>query len=350
MPMTMRLFLLTLVVGCQPDNGEPEAATQFASATSAVTLNVPGDFASVDDAVLAAAIGDEILLAEGTYATRVILGTSVHIRGAGMGRTEIRGRMGVSRGVDATFSDLSFVGEGQGSAIGGFRPGAITVQRCEIRGYESGIAMGSPERPLTVLDSRITGNVRGISVNTTRGLIANNEILNNTRNGINVGESALQVIHNTVVGNAFNAGDDDIAGGIAFEVTAGSVTRNNIVVGNAIGLNCMDCQDVFDHNAVWGNLEDYFGAAAADPTDVRVDPRFVDPAAGDFHLRADSTCVDAGIAVDLDADAEGAPRSVGEGPDLGAYERGSMVVTVVVNEVMANPLDEGTGEYIELYN
>ncbi len=273
------LAAVILAVGCHPDDGDSETATPFQTRTSAITIDVPGDFDTLDDAAAAAGAGDEIVLGEGVHEARVILGTAVHLRGAGIGRTEIRGLVGVGRGVDATFSDLSFVGEGRGWAVGGFASGAITVERCEIRGYEEGVSIGAPQRPLVVRDSRIVGNVHGIVVSSAEGLLANNEILNNTRSGIRVvGASALQIVHNTLVGNAFNAGDDDTVGALAFEVTNGSLGRNNIIVGNHIGLNCLDCGDVLDHNAVWGNIQDYVGSAAAHATDVRVDPRFVDPA------------------------------------------------------------------------
>lgn len=48
---------------------------------------------------------------------------------------------------------------------------------------------------------------------------------------------------------------------------------------------------------------------------------FVDLAAGDVHLRADAPAIDAGVDVGVALDADGAPRSQGAAPDLGAYER-----------------------------
>jgi hypothetical protein len=59
---------------------------------------------------------------------------------------------------------------------------------------------------------------------------------------------------------------------------------------------------------------------------IDVDPRFVDPATGDFRLRADSPCRDVGHNVDLpdrvaNADLDLQPRVVGASIDLGALEQ-----------------------------
>ena len=51
------------------------------------------------------------------------------------------------------------------------------------------------------------------------------------------------------------------------------------------------------------------------------DPLFLDPAGGNYHLRAGSPAVDAGIAVGgLTWDIDGDPRPLGTGYDIGADE------------------------------
>ncbi|OGO15217.1 MAG: hypothetical protein A2Z14_08330 [Chloroflexi bacterium RBG_16_48_8] len=57
------------------------------------------------------------------------------------------------------------------------------------------------------------------------------------------------------------------------------------------------------------------GAGVNDDHPVYGDPLFVDPAGGDFHLKANSPAMDAGVDVGL-------PYN-GAAPDIGAYEFGT---------------------------
>jgi len=87
------------------------------------------------------------------------------------------------------------------------------------------------------------------------------------------------------------------------------------------------------------DYNDFFNAPPANVIDgghsISGDPKFHDPANGDFHLEGNSPALDAGnnsaLPVDLTTDLDGAPRRVdvgvpdtGVGPapvvDMGAYE------------------------------
>ncbi|MCA8949554.1 MAG: right-handed parallel beta-helix repeat-containing protein [Planctomycetes bacterium] len=55
------------------------------------------------------------------------------------------------------------------------------------------------------------------------------------------------------------------------------------------------------------------------PTNISLDPRFVDPADGDYHLLAGSPCIDApSVGTTVTRDLDGRPRDAT--PDLGPYE------------------------------
>ena len=53
---------------------------------------------------------------------------------------------------------------------------------------------------------------------------------------------------------------------------------------------------------------------------VNADPKFVDPAAGDFHLAAGSPAIGAGVAIGGLSDHDGVSRPQAAAVDIGAYQ------------------------------
>lgn len=343
------------LVGCVGEPASPVPLPSVETGRFAATLAVPGDFATLREAVAAAAPGDVIEIAAGTYDQRVAVRHGpLTIRGAGIGATVIRGSFFLDAdGSDwiTTISDLTLESEGAGAAIDGAGAG-FTVQRVEVRGYKWGIMAGESPFPIVVRSCRVEGNVWGIDFYDVRDArVVNNEVVNNTKGGI-VSRSfgSVDVLHNTVVGNGFSGEADEGAGGIVFGPFGHGTAYNNIVVGNRFGINCAGCDDAMSHNAVWGNAEDYAGDASPGDGDLSVDPRLVDGPGGNFRLRAGSPCVDVGRDAAVVDDMTGGVRPAGAGPDLGAHELVLALPTVTVNEVMANPVTESSGEFVELYN
>jgi hypothetical protein len=74
-------------------------------------------------------------------------------------------------------------------------------------------------------------------------------------------------------------------------------------------------------DATAGGFAEYQKLSGQDAHSVCRDPGFVNAKGHDFHLQADSPCVDAGTAVAVPADIDGKKRPVGVGFDIGAYER-----------------------------
>ena len=163
--------------------------------------------------------------------------------------------------------------------------------------------------------------------------------------------NSFNIVHNTVVGNAFSGDADGGAGGITAGPFGGPSRhiRNNIIVGNRWGINCLRCDERFSSNLVWGNTTDYRGMSAVG-TDIAADPRFIDPSEQDYRLTAESPCIDRATGGAVETDFAGSARPSGEGRDIGAFELVIFDHRLVITEVMANPLDEGTGEFVELYN
>jgi hypothetical protein len=107
-----------------------------------------------------------------------------------------------------------------------------------------------------------------------------------------------------------------IARGLQFDVVASPVEVCDFVETCANGLVHIDHSDFTSRSPMTGPL---FTEGAGN---IAADPRFVDPAHGDFHLGAGSPAIDAGAVQDraLPSDLDGHPRVQGSAPDLGALE------------------------------
>lgn len=77
------------------------------------------------------------------------------------------------------------------------------------------------------------------------------------------------------------------------------------------------------HNCVFGNGSDWVGLSP-DATDISVDPLLTGVESGDFHLTAQSPCINTAdplISPPITEDRDGHVRPVAVVPDIGAYER-----------------------------
>lgn len=172
-------------------------------------------------------------------------------------------------------------------------------------------------------------------------LIADNS---STRRGGGVYADSTSVM--TVTGNtiAYNRSTGDGAG--IYAMTACRI-RNNIIAFNSSGIRG-NLTVMLGNNCVYGNTAyDYLGV---DPGagDVSGDPCFVDSANGDYHLRFDSACIDAGDnSYAFPADFDGRLRPLDGNVDgqavvdIGIYEFRPMEIRIIVDP-------EGRGAPIKL--
>jgi parallel beta-helix repeat protein len=81
--------------------------------------------------------------------------------------------------------------------------------------------------------------------------------------------------------------------GIIFFSTSGRV-RNNIISGCNVGLYTAAGWTIFeDYNAIWGNNTNY-SYVTSNPTDLLVNPLFIDSLGRNFNLQSLSPCINAG--------------------------------------------------------
>ena len=375
------------------------------SSAVGATLNVPGDYDTIQDAIDAAENGDTVQVAAGTYAERLYLEyKSIALIGAGAENTIVD--VSAARAIcclrmyqvpdTARVEGFTFTG-GRGALMelpvhkcragGGVRlyESSPTITNCTISNnsadYGGGLALYYSDA--TLIGNTITGNVAdyggGLYLYESDPILTGNTIADNTADedggGMYIYGGSPILANNIVSGNLAGEG-----GGMYLIGSCPLLTNNTITSNTGGGIYEYQVgslpQCVYLHpirNCIlWGNdpydvdvsLDKYpwysdigVGYVGGDPFmrgegNISADPMFVNPSAGDYHLKAGSPCIDAGNNGALalpETDFDGNPRVVdgdadGEAiVDMGAFEAivGS---TPPGTDVVVQPVDPATGE------
>lgn len=260
----------------------------------------------------------------------------------------------------AVLSGITLMG---GHMAEGFSGGAVlnltagTVTNCVLAGgwnyYNSSTLMSGGRIVDSVIRNASAGHgaQEASALTISGGLVDRCVITNNTTtaaiDGSTRGEAvclngATAILRNSLI--AYNTGHE--AAGV--RVIAAQEFSNCTVVTNrarikCAGVRCDGRPQICVNHIVWGNvapttpdIDDPLIFAYSCGADLTVgtgnlagDPRFVNPAGGDWHLSRDSVCIDAGSqtalgmersAVKAARDLDGQPRFFGAQIDMGCYE------------------------------
>ncbi len=209
---------------------------------------------------------------------------------------------------------------GAGDEAGGINAGdaEVTIRNCLIRDNQ---ANGDPNYwgaggvignnvSLTIIDSRIISNTvnQGASgIRVGYGTL----VISNTLVADNHGDAGLDLNGTATLLNTTIANND---GGVIYNppFSATMAITNSIIYDNDWAIGSPGAGTV---QVVYSDIEGGWTGTG----NIDVDPLFVDPANGDYHLQVGSPCIDAGTSVGAPAaDIEGTPRDAA--PDMGAYE------------------------------
>lgn len=224
------------------------------------------------------------------------------------------------------------------------RDTTVSIDNCIIEGNTGadGGGIGMMDASPVISNCDVRGNVssrRGGGIYALRGvpIVANCTVVENTGTtggGIAFGSPVVfsgppvTMIRNSTIAN--NTG-----GGIHFKTASGSsgvITASDLVVwgntsGDQIQINTGTLQ--LPYANIQGGLSGILVLANATletgPGFINLDPLFVDPAMGDYHLSAGSPCIDAGnpnfVPLPGETDIDGEARVQGAAVDLGSDER-----------------------------
>jgi hypothetical protein len=335
---------------------------------------------NIQHAIDAASAGDEVLVTNGVYATggraihgtmtnRVAVDKPLRLRSVnGPQSTSIQGYQlpGTTNGNGA----IRCVYLANGAAISGFTlsNGATRAQGDATQILGGGVFCESPAAVVSncMVSSNSAINGGGVASGTLiDSTIANNAaVVGGGVSGDSAGIvlSRCQVIGNRAgeaggawgqvsMKNCLVAGNHaDYRGGGIFAILSADLANCTIANNTAASYGGLlttngpvkNCVIYFNQAATASNHLIYFGAYASNTCtfplpnqfgesgNITNPPSFVDLVGGDFHLKADSPCINAGnnAFVSLNLDLDGNPRIVGGVVDMGAYEFQSTQPTV----------------------
>ena len=291
--------------------------------TLVVALDGSGQYTSIQEAIDAARKGDVVRIKAGSYPENVTIHSKDRIRiiGDGVEKVTILGRDLVGSfhigkwpygASDIEISELTIQEHG-GLAMGIFNGKGIVlrhvvingklfgqqvqgvrIEQCSLGGSETtGVQFADSQAVLA--DNVIHDNDHGVTVGGKSDVrLERNVITRSLFEGVVVADQArAMLLSNTIVKNG---------AGAAFLGASQSEATGNIIGLNTVGVMIApSARVILSYNALY-NKDDYLRAGppptpASDlkaESDIREDPRFVNPHDGDFHLRSDSTLLKMG--------------------------------------------------------
>lgn len=193
---------------------------------------------SIQKAIDEAKEGAVICLAAGTWEENIEINKELTLRGAGRGRTVIRGKSGDKSVVIEIMSDLEIrVGIESLTAKGGFTNGVwigdkakVTITNSQLSENWSGIGIGRSAEA-TIIDSQLSHNYYGIYIRSSAQVtIADSQLSDNEESGIVIGDSAqVTIAYSQISYNGLL--------GIWMLDSAQATIANSTLSGNIVGIS-----------------------------------------------------------------------------------------------------------------
>jgi predicted outer membrane repeat protein len=189
-------------------------------------------------------------------------------------------------------------GGGDGGGVNA--TGGLTINRAEFRG-----------------NSAVSGG--GLVHQAGSGSIVNTLFAGNTASG-NTAAISLEGAGTDTLKHVTIASSAPVAGA-AINANKGTVAIQNVIIAHhAVGLRVISGVVSLDNSLFFATGLDIDGSVADDNNRATGNPKFVSPAAGNYHLQFGSAAIDAGFDAGINFDFEGDPRPALNGFDIGYDE------------------------------
>ncbi|MGW8178941.1 MAG: PKD domain-containing protein, partial [bacterium] len=275
------------------------------------TIHVPGDYPTIQAGIDAASSGDTVQVAPGTYYENITMKSGVVIQGAGAGDDP-----SIHSIIDggATGSVVTAIQVDSAAKLDGF-----TITNGD---KANGGGMYNYSSSPTVTNCTFSGNSAGSGGGMYNNSSPSPTVTNCTFSGNSAGSGGGMSNFNSspTVANCTFAGNSADYGGGMYNYSSSPTVTNCILWG--------DTPQEIDNRQLSSPVVTYSDVQGgyAGTGNIDANPLFV--GGGDYHLTADSPCIDMGTTSGApNTDFEGDPRPQGAGYDMGADEFASCVVS-----------------------
>lgn len=184
-------------------------------------------YTSISKALEKSKDGDKVYIKNGTYEEEIVLEKEVDLYGQDKNKTIIKGKSGST--VEA--KDNSVL---KNLTVSGGYSGVVFNKKGEIKNciiekvQKNAIDAKAGSSELKITDSKITGNAKGVYVQTGRVmLIANNEFISNIEEGIDVRDRTRGSIQNNEISSNGEGGIEIIVGSARVTIKNNIIRKNN---------------------------------------------------------------------------------------------------------------------------